>query len=137
MVPQMVKARPPLSRRRDKPKSARRRCPRADHFYSVISLFLKQPDNQICLNNCDIEAIRCQCRSGVHVMFSRRFSWTRLGATHRCQSAEYSPSRDRLQHGMFLYIFWEFGPSPANVLTVTLTSRWMMPKSCRNPLKKT
>lgn len=36
MVPQMVKALPPLSRRRDKPKSAKRRCPRADHFLHII-----------------------------------------------------------------------------------------------------
>lgn len=45
MVPQMVKARPPLSRRRDKPKSARRRCPRTDHF-SLQSLSTRRhPDS--------------------------------------------------------------------------------------------
>lgn len=36
IVPQIVKARPPLSRRRDKPKSAKRRCPRTDHFLYII-----------------------------------------------------------------------------------------------------
>lgn len=36
MVPQMVKALPPLSRRRDKPKSASRMCPRKDHFLYVM-----------------------------------------------------------------------------------------------------
>lgn len=39
MVPQMVKARPPLSRRRDKPKSAKRRCPRTDHFLFKVRVF--------------------------------------------------------------------------------------------------
>lgn len=37
MVPQIVKALPPLSRRRDKPKSARRRCPGTNHFLYIIT----------------------------------------------------------------------------------------------------
>lgn len=36
MVPQMVNALPPLSRRRDKPKSAKRRCPRIDHCLNIM-----------------------------------------------------------------------------------------------------
>lgn len=44
MVPQMVKALPPLSSRRDKPKSAKRRCPGKDHFINVNPYpFLKHP----------------------------------------------------------------------------------------------
>lgn len=36
MVPQMVNALPPLSKRRDKPKSARRRCPRTNHLWFCL-----------------------------------------------------------------------------------------------------
>lgn len=44
MVPQMVKALPPLSRRRDKPKSAKRRCPRTDHFlYITMRTWYESP----------------------------------------------------------------------------------------------
>ena len=42
MVPQMVKALPPRSRRRDKPKSAKRRWPRTEHFLYVWFFLLMQ-----------------------------------------------------------------------------------------------